>query len=107
MGTFTVLGIDSSTRRERVVVVEALSETEAAESALEQGFVEVKKVRLDTISPPKSADAPWYADRRAAANVIARAVARGVFFGGLAAIVVVLGLLFVLAVMWMPDLPRR
>ncbi len=91
MSTFTVLGVDASTRRERVVVVEAGTEDGAAELALEQGLSQVKAVRPFEESRPASPDiaaTPWTPTRP---RDLADAVARGVF-GGIAGIL--------LTVMW-------
>lgn len=97
MSTFTVLGVDSSTRKDRVVVVEAGTEDGAAELALERGLAQVKAVRPFEEDRPRAAHAdqlpaaaqrPWSPSRP---RDMADAVARGVF-GGIAGIL--------LTVMW-------
>jgi hypothetical protein len=99
MPTFTVLGVDSSTRRDRVVVVDADGEDQAAETALEQGLVEVKKVRSFD-APRPEAGPPWYENRKTAKKVIAHAVAKGVFSGVLGAVIVITAVLMLIAFMW-------
>lgn len=81
MSTFSVLGVDRDTRKERVVVVEAGSEDQAAESALEHGLAQVKGVRAFDGPKPVAAHLPWYADQATAFRLIVRAVKHGVFWG--------------------------
>lgn len=80
MATYSILGTDRQTHKETVLEIDATSEADAAEVAMERGL-QIKQIRAHTMAPTRPAEEPaaWTPKRP---RDVADQVERGVFAGG-------------------------